>query len=848
MPPARRIIPRVNSAQTRLRLFGPPVLSDADGTPVGGGVAQPHRIALLAFLALQPNRTATREELTAHLWSGLGQKEANQLLNRELFSINKALGDDAIFSNAREVRLGSRVTVDALDFQSALDAGRPGDAIDLYSGPLLDGFTLDDAPEFQGWAANQRARFAAARKSLRPIAESAVEVRHDIAEPTPETAPEVATPPPDVPRKRRKPAPEVPAVQQPPAEAPRAAQEPAPDVFWTLESSPVVGRAAQQSSPEVEPPHTSQEMPAEVMRPEPAPAPGFAREASAPPADVAPETAEPVVWIAPDTEPPADIPAEVAEPVDDAAPHAAPTVPEARPSHRAPPPSRAVRRRRSIPLPSARLVITVLVLVLLGGVGYVARGRIADAAARARSIAGRIMNAGDRARSIAVLPIEFIGRDPADQVLAAGIGEQLGRMLTRSGLRVTPADMFAYRTPPYDIRSIAETLGVMHVLQGTMQKDDTTVRFRFQLVNATDGVTRWDQTYAPRLSDIIVLEEDVAITVARMILERPPTGLVRRETQSAGAYQLVLRGNDPALIRSDDAARQALELFRQAVALDSRYARAWAGLARMYVRTTATLPAAGRNRQLALASQAAQRAVALNDSLAEAHAALGMARGALFDMAAAETHMQRALELDPTRAAHESLVDLYLLTGRHDEALAIAERALERDPRSPYAHADVARVLQLMNRCDEALTHLDRVASASPPARVAETRALCHAQAGRWNDAIAASRSAITARDSSSVSLLAFLLQRGGNSAEAGRLRQVVNDRVRRGRASAVDLALLDAVAGNFDAAARRIQEAVDARSFVMAPGVELVIVMGPLFQELHRRPGFVEARKRLRS
>ena len=127
VPPARRIIPRVNSAQTRLRLFGPPVLSDADGTPVGGGVAQPHRIALLAFLALQPNRTATREELTAHLWSGLGQKEANQLLNRELFSINKALGDDAIFSNAREVRLGSRVTVDALDFQSALDAGRPGD-------------------------------------------------------------------------------------------------------------------------------------------------------------------------------------------------------------------------------------------------------------------------------------------------------------------------------------------------------------------------------------------------------------------------------------------------------------------------------------------------------------------------------------------------------------------------------------------------------------------------------------------------------------------------------------------------------------------------------------------------
>ena len=853
----------MNSPATRLRLFGAPVLSDADGSPVGGGTAQPHRIALLALLALHPNRTVPRADLTAHLWPGLDQKEANQLLNKELFSINKAVGDDAIFSNAKEVRLGSRVTVDALDFQAALDDGRPGDAMQLYTGPLLDDFVLEDAPEFQGWAANQRARFAAARKSLRPISEAAPEVQHDIAEPTPEIVREVAPPRPRVARKRPKPPPEVPRAApepppEPPPEVPQAAPEPPPevshaapeptlDVFWAPESPPAVGHAAQDSAPEMF--HTSQEMPSEILRSEPPLTPDFAREASAPPPDVAPESAEPVVWLDPEAaEPPpvADVPPDVAEPVADVAPPEAPPALEATPSDRAR--SRAVRRRRPIPLPSARLVITVLALALLGGIGYVARGRIADAGARARSFASRIVNAGDRARSIAVLPIEFSGRDPADQVLAAGISEQLRRMLSDAGLRVTPTDVFAYRAPPYDIRGIAETLGVAHVLQGAMRKDGAQVQFRFQLVNAPDGVTRWDQTYAPQLSDIMVLEEDVAITVARQIQEKPATALPQRETKSGAAYPLVLRGNDPALVRSDSAARRGLELFRQAVAIDAGYARAWAGLARMYVRTTATLGAADRGRQLALANQAAQRAVTLDDSLAEAHAALGAARSALFDMAGAETHMQRALELDPTRATHESLVNLYLWTGRHDQALAITERALARDPRSPYAHADVARVLQLMNRCDEALAHLDQVASATRPTRAAETRALCHAQAGRWNEAIAAARSAITPRDSSSVSLLAFLLQRGGNSAEAGRLRQVVNDRLRRGRASAVDLALVDAGAGNFDAAARRVQEAVDARSFVMAPGGELVVVMGPLFQELHRRPGFVEARKRLQS
>jgi TolB-like protein/DNA-binding SARP family transcriptional activator len=892
----------VNSAETRLRLFGPPVLSDADGTPVGGE-EQPHRIALLAFLALQPNRTAAREELTAHLWSGLDQKEANQLLNRELFSINKALGDDAIFSNAKEVRLGSRVAVDALDFQTALDAGRPGDAIDLYTGPLLDGFTLDDAPEFQGWAANQRARFAAARKALRPIAEAAADVERDMAEPKPPIAREIATPPPEAPRKRRKSRREVRAVQEPqaeaphapeepPAEAPRAPKEPpaeaprppkepparaprppkapaaeaphappeplieesraaqdTPGVFWSLESSPVVGRAAQQSTPEVGPLHTSQEMPVEFAPPEPAPPLAISREAPPPPADVAPESAEPVVWLeAESVEHVAEVPPGIAESVADVAPPKRPAAGEAKPSHRAP--SRVVRRRRrlSIPLPPARLVITVVVLVLVGVIGYLVRGPIVDAAARARSVAAGVMDARARTLAIAVLPLELSGRDPADQALAAGISDALARMLARAGLRVTPGDMFAYRTPPYDIRSIAETLGVNHVLQGTMQKDDTTVRFRFQLVSATDGVTRWEQTYAPKLEDIMVLQEDVAITVARLILERPPTGLVQRETRSPAAYQLVLRGNDPALIRSDSGALQALELFQRAVALDSGYARAWAGLARLYARTTATLPAAGRDRQLALATQAARRAVTLNDSLAESHAALGVARGALFDMAAAETHMQRALELDPTRAAHESLVELYLWAGRHDEALAIAERARERDPRSPFARAGVARVLMLMNRCDEALTHLVPVAGADAPTqpRAAETRALCHAQAGRWNDAIAAARSAVSARDSSLVSLLGWLHRRAGNGAEAERIARLVNDRVRRGRGSALDRALLAAGARDFDAAARRVQEAVDARSFMMAPGVEFATLTAPVLQELHRHRGFVEARRRL--
>ncbi len=147
----------MSSAPLRLRLFGPPVLTGADGAPVVG-VAKPHYLALLALLALHPRRTVSRAELTRYLWPTRDVEQARQLLNQALFAISKALGDDAIFPSAKEVRLGTRVSVDALEFQSALDDGRPEDAMRLYTAPLMDGFELDDAPEFQAWAATQRAR------------------------------------------------------------------------------------------------------------------------------------------------------------------------------------------------------------------------------------------------------------------------------------------------------------------------------------------------------------------------------------------------------------------------------------------------------------------------------------------------------------------------------------------------------------------------------------------------------------------------------------------------------------------------------------------------------------------
>ena len=511
---------------------------------------EPQRLALLALLALHPRRTVSRAALTNFLWSTRPVEQGRQALNQALFAISKALGDDAIFASAKEVRLGSQVSVDALEFQSALEAGRADDAMRLYTAPLLDGFELEDAPEFQEWVAAQRPRFATAARTQRPVPAAAVEVLHDLAEPDkPEPAPPVKAAPRDTPKtkpekkKAREAAPPAdfellaePVVQSRVEQAPegpqlRAKVAPEPDLMTN--AAPVHAEPVVHAAP------PDPELMTNTVIPEPEPVARVAPPApSAPPApvDAGPPQSAPrdeIQWITPDEPaPPAPPPAAPAptpalpESRDDVLPASAPAPVEVKP-----PEKPAKRPRRPLPRPSARLVVTVLALVALGVVGYMARGWIGAArggieAARGgiaavRGKADAVLQAGERKRSIAVLPLEYTGRNQADAALATRIVEELGPMLTRAGLIVMPSAALTRGGPPYDLRVIADSLAVSHILRGVMRREGAGLAFRFQLVNPLDGTTRWEDTYRPRMADIQVLQEDVAATVGAQILREP---------------------------------------------------------------------------------------------------------------------------------------------------------------------------------------------------------------------------------------------------------------------------------------------------------------------------------------
>lgn len=157
----------------RFRLFGYPA-AEVGGAPVSGPAAQRHRLALLALLALAPRRTVSRAKLLALLWPEADTASARHLLNVAVHALRDGLGRDAVQSDRDEVTLSAAVEVDVATFLDALAAAAPERAVAVYRGPLLDGFSLDAAAEFEYWVERERARLAALhRDALQSLARAA---------------------------------------------------------------------------------------------------------------------------------------------------------------------------------------------------------------------------------------------------------------------------------------------------------------------------------------------------------------------------------------------------------------------------------------------------------------------------------------------------------------------------------------------------------------------------------------------------------------------------------------------------------------------------------------------------
>jgi serine/threonine-protein kinase len=392
-----------------------------------------------------------------------------------------------------------------------------------------------------------------------------------------------------------------------------------------------------------------------------------------------------------------------------------------------------------------------------------------------------------------------------------------------------------------DVRQIAESLRVSHFLEGAVLKVGSQLRLQVRLVDARDGSTRWSETYDRHMGDIFAVQDDIARAVAGELDARFASGAgavsrSRRYTPSLIAYEAYLRGKN-SVLRTSASRREGIEHFKEALAADSGFAAAHAGLVWLYLLEAGSAP--GDHQEWnERAEQAARNALALDETLAEAHSALGWALMGQRDLTTAEIELKRAIAIDPSvHRGYEGLARVYMLTRRPAEQLVAARRGLEIDPFSTQAIREMALALNMNNRCDETLELLRPLKDLKPPAGVAGViRGQCFARKQMWPEAIAELRWTMEASDArAALAFLGFALARGGRADEA---RSILSDLLsgRKNSHGAFGIAVVYAGLREYDHAFVWLEQAIEEDSW-------RVYLMDPLFEDLHRDPRFARLR-----
>jgi TolB-like protein/Tfp pilus assembly protein PilF/class 3 adenylate cyclase len=326
------------------------------------------------------------------------------------------------------------------------------------------------------------------------------------------------------------------------------------------------------------------------------------------------------------------------------------------------------------------------------------------------------------AKSIAVLPFDNLSDDKSNAYFAEGVQDEiLTRLAKVADLKViSRTSTQHFKSAPENLPSIAKQLGVMNILEGSVQKSNDQVRVNVQLINALTDAHLWADIYDRKLTDIFAVESDIAKTIADTLQARL-TGsekqmMAAQPTSDTTAYELYHKGRSLWERRSGDNIPQAIAYYEQAIARDPNYALAYAGLANAYALLPFYTSTAQRDAN-PKAKEAARKALQLDPNLAEAHAALGkMFFFDEIDLAGAIREYQRAIELNPNYAtAHQWLGnDALVSLGRFEEAIAENRRAVELDPLSPIINADLGTTLYLARRYDEADAQLRKALAIDP--------------------------------------------------------------------------------------------------------------------------------------
>jgi serine/threonine-protein kinase len=322
--------------------------------------------------------------------------------------------------------------------------------------------------------------------------------------------------------------------------------------------------------------------------------------------------------------------------------------------------------------------------------------------------------------SVAVMPFVNASNDPNTEYLSDGLTESLINSLSQiPNLAVmSRSSVFHYKGRDVDPQAAARDLKVEGVITGRVVQRGDQLVISAELIDARTNHNLWGDQYDRKLSDVLAIQQDITRAISSKLRERL-SGETKKQVAKGGtndpeAYQLYLKGRYYWEKRTQESLEKAKDYFNQAIEKDPKYAMAYVGLADYYVVAPDYEPV--RNSETApKAIAAAKKALAIDDTLAEAHTAVASASEDLWDWAGTEREFKRALELNPNYANAYNWYGHFLsVVARHDEAIAQLERAVELDPLNLKYNDSLGQMYHDARRYDPAIDQLKKTIEIDP--------------------------------------------------------------------------------------------------------------------------------------
>ena len=455
-------------------------------------------------------------------------------------------------------------------------------------------------------------------------------------------------------------------------------------------------------------------------------------------------------------------------------------------------------------------------------------------------------------RSIAVLPFVNSSADPDNEYFSDGMTDELITALSKvEGLQVASrTSVFALKNLREDVRTLGARLNVSTVLDGTVRKSGNRLRISVQLSSVADGRTLWSERYDREMSDVFAIQDEIAGTIVRTLRSTllgdlgDPTPV--RYTANIKAYSLYLKGRFCWNRRTQDGIKEGIRYFEQAIAEDPSYALAYSGLADSYA-LDLDYRGAPVFEGMERAKAEARKAIALDETLAEAHTSLGWVTFIYdWDWAAAEREFRRAIELNPHYSTARQWYSWFLAAmGRFEEALMHGRTAIELDPASVSIRRSMGWLQYYARQSEEALDNLRRAIAMNPTAE--ETHrllGLVYLQQGLFDEAAASFKEALTNSEHDALALagLGHVAARRGRMNEAHAVLEELNARAKRRYVSPVAQAQLYVTLGERDRAFEWMDRAYEDRRGWLA-----YLKIEPMLDGVRDDPRFNRLLQRLR-